>query len=87
MTRKLLFAFFAAQVLYLQLHFTSGKLLMTIDYCAELNYEFLVIFIKQDGFLAKFVKRVSKQITVKIDCNLNKFGHVSSFSLFSIANV
>ena len=35
MTRKLLFAFFAAQVLYLQLHFTSGKLLMTIDYCAE----------------------------------------------------
>ena len=46
-TRKPLFAFFAAQVLYVQLHFTSGKLLMTTDYCAELNYEFLVIFIKQ----------------------------------------
>ena len=31
--RKLLFAFFAAQELYLKLYFTSGKLLMTIDYC------------------------------------------------------
>ena len=33
MTTKPLFGFLAAQVLYLQLYLTSGKLLMTIDYC------------------------------------------------------
>ena len=30
---KPLFAFLAAQVLFLQLYLTGGKLLMTIDYC------------------------------------------------------
>ena len=31
--RKPLFSFLAAQVLYLEPYLTSGKLLMTIDYC------------------------------------------------------
>ena len=77
MMTKPLSAFLAAQVLFLQLYLTSGKLLMTIDYCPGI-YQFLVIFIKQEWFLANFVEGVenrlqSEQYKFGADCTFHRF--------------
>ena len=57
MMTKPLFAFLAAQVLYLQLYFTSGKLLMTIDYCTG-KLQISGNFHQTRMLLANFVKGV-----------------------------
>ena len=54
---KPLFAFLAAQVLYWQLYFTSGKLLMTIDYCTG-KLQISGNFHQTRMLLANFVKGV-----------------------------
>ena len=87
MMSKPLFAFLTAQVLYLQLYFTSGKLLKWPSIIVLVNYEFLVIFIKQEWLLANFVKGVenwlqSDQYKFGADCTFHGFlEHPNDISL------